>query len=197
MRGDLIDTINNENINNENINNEDNNAGEYYDENINEQYYNETIKDMQDLQLLQVQSQAQLILAIGYLLEYTASNQAIQVIEARMAQRNADIASGNFVNEEEKLEQDEKLWRSEGLDADKTALLAAEFELYGQIIITRLDNVKLRRLPENLNRKDLTLTKTANNEIYFGAVLELIAYILNYQGALTLYAISNEDVTID
>lgn len=167
------------------------------EENTTEDYLNETARDLQNIQLLQVQSQAQLILAIGYLLEYTASQQAIQVLQNRILQRDADKASGNFMNEENKLEEEEKLWQNAGLDADATALLAAEFELYGQIIITRIDSIKFQRLPENLSRRDLTLTTTANDEIYAGAVLELIAYILNYQGALILYQISNEDVTMD
>lgn len=164
---------------------------------MNEDYYDETIKDIQDIQLLEVQSQAQLIVAIGYLLEYTASNQAIQTIRARLAQRNYDKATGNFRNEAEKLEEEEKLWQNAGLNADRTALLAAEFELYGQIFLTRINGIKLQRLPENISRRDLTLTKTANYEIYYGSVLELIAYILNYQGALILFNISNEDTTLD
>ena len=98
---------------------------------------------MQDIELLQTQSQAQLIIAIGYLLEYTASNQAIEVIRARIAERNSDKASGNFVNEEEKLEEAEKTWRNEGLDADKTAVIAAIFELYGQTFLTAINYIKL------------------------------------------------------
>ena len=136
---------------------------------------------MQDIELLQTQSQAQLIIAIGYLLEYTASNQAIEVIRARIAERNSDKASGNFVNEEEKLEEAEKTWRNEGLDADKTAVIAAIFELYGQTFLTAINYIKLQRLPENISRMDLTLTKTANTEIFYGSVLELMAYILNYR----------------
>lgn len=167
------------------------------EENTTDDYLNETARDIQDIQLLQVQRQAQIIVAIGYLLEYTASNQAIQVIQNRIQQRNADKALGNFVNEKNKLEQEEKLWQNEGLNADKTALLAAEFELFGQIILTKIDSIKFQRFPEDLNRRDLTLTITANEEIYNGAVLELIAYILNYQGASILYAISNENVTLD
>lgn len=152
---------------------------------------------MQDIELLQTQSQAQLIIAIGYLLEYTASNQAIEVILARIAERNSDKASGNFVNEEEKLEEAEKTWRNEGLDADKTAVIAAIFELYGQTFLTAINYIKLQRLPENISRMDLTLTKTANTEIFYGSVLELMAYILNYRGVSILYAISNENATFD
>ena len=167
-------------------------------ENLEQDYITETIKDLLDVQLLQVQSQAQIILAIGYLLEYTASRQAIQVIENRILQRNFDKSTGNYSrNELEKLEDQGKLWQNAGLNSDKTALLAAEFELYGQIILTRLDYVKFQKLPDNLSRRDLTLTKTANIDIYNGAVLELIAYILNYKGALILYEISNEDTTLD
>lgn len=152
---------------------------------------------MQDIELLQTQSQAQLILAIGYLLEYTASNQAIEVIQGRISVRNADKASGNFVNEQEKLEEAENTWRNEGLNADKTALIAAIFELYGQTFLTAINYIKLQRLPENISRRDLTLTKTANTEIFYGSVLELMAYILNYRGVSILYAISNENATFD
>lgn len=168
------------------------------EQDLEQDYITETIKDLLDLQLLQVQSQAQIILVIGYLLEYTASKQAMQVIKNRIAQRNFDKSTGNYLqNEIEKLDAEEKLWQNEGLDADKTALLAAELELFGQIILTRLDYVKFQKLPDNISRRDITLTKTANIDIYNGAVLELIAYILNYKGASILYAISNEDTTLD
>ena len=60
-----------------------------------------------------------------------------------------------------------------------------------------INYIKLQRLPENISRRDLTLTKTANNEIFYGSVLELMAYILNYRGVSILYAISNENPTFD
>ena len=52
MRGDIIESDKNK-VNDENA-----------------EYYNETIKDMQDMEILEAQSQAQMILALGYLLEY-------------------------------------------------------------------------------------------------------------------------------
>ncbi|WP_321834104.1 hypothetical protein [Clostridium butyricum] len=179
MRGDIIESDKNK-VNDENT-----------------EYYNETIKDMQDMEILEAQSQAQIILALGYLLEYKASNQAMEIIRQRMAKRNSDKAAGNYENEEEKLEQEEKKWINEGLNADKTALIAAEFELYGQIILTNLDYIKLQRLPKDINRRDLMLTTTANDEIFYGAVFGLIGFMLNYKGVKILYDISNENVTFD
>lgn len=179
MRGDIIESDKNK-INDEN-----------------EEYYNETIKDMQDMEILEAQSQAQMILALGYLLEYKASNQAMEIIRQRMSKRNSDKAAGNYENEEEKLEEEEKKWINEGLNADKTALIAAEFELYGQIILTNLDYIKLQRLPQDISRRDLMLTTTANNEIFYGAVFGLIGFMLNYKGVKILYDISNENVTFD
>lgn len=173
---------------------------DYYDlddEELNNKYYHDTLKDIQDIELLKIQSQAQLILALGYLLEYVASNQAIEIIEARIEKRSLDKASGNYTNEEERLEEQERAWKNRGIDSDKTALLAAELELYGQIFLTNINYIKLQRLPENIRARDLTLIKTANTEIFTGSVFELIAYILNYKGALILYNISNEDITTD
>lgn len=168
---------------------------DYFKENSD--YYNETIRDLQDIEILQNQSQAQLILVLGFLLEYTASNQALEIIKQRIIRRNIDKAAGKFKNEKEKLKEEEKKWINEGINADKTALIAAEFELYGQIILTNLDYIKLQRLPENVDARDLTLTKTANNEIFYGAFLGLIGFMLNYKGARILYDISNENVTLD
>lgn len=173
---------------------------DYYnldDGELNNKYYHDTLKDIQDIELLKIQSQAQLILALGYLLEYVASNQAIEIIEARIEKRSLDKASGNYTNEEERLEEQERAWKNRGIDSDKTALLAAELELYGQIFLTNINYIKLQRLPENIRARDLTLIKTANTEIFTGSVFELIAYILNYKGALILYNISNEDITTD
>ena len=164
---------------------------------MNNEYYDSTIKDIEDIQLLQIQSQAQLILAMGYIFEYIASNQAIQIIKDRVAVRTYDKQNGNYTNEEERLKEAEKIWRNAGIDADKTALIAATLELYGQIFIANIVYVKLQRLATNVNDRDLTLSKTANYEIYIGAVLELIAYVFNYQGALILYEISNQDYTDD
>ncbi|WP_294377622.1 hypothetical protein [uncultured Clostridium sp.] len=166
-------------------------------ENSNWDYINETLRDLQDLQILYSQSQAQIIVAIGYLLEYTASYQAIEIILNRISKRNYDKNAGTYINEEEKLKKEEKLWENAGINADKTALAAAIFELYGQIIITSIDYIKLQRFPQNVDNRDFTLTKTANNEIFYGSVLELVAYILNYKGASILYNISNENVTDD
>lgn len=163
----------------------------------NEEYYNSTIKDIEDIELLQIQSQAQLIVAMGYIFEYIASNQAIEIIKKRVKQRTYDKENGDYTNEEDRLKEQEEVWRNEGIDADKTAVIAATLELYGQIFLTNIDYIKLKRLSTNINDRDITISKTANNEIFIGAVLELIAYVFNYKGALLLYGISNQDYTDD
>ena len=160
---------------------------------INYNYYNDTLKDIQDIELLKIQSQAVLILMLGYYFEYIAANQAIELIEARIAKRNLDKASGNYMPEDEDFEAQERIWKNKGVDSDKTALIAAELELYGQIFITNINYIKLQRLSEHISARDLTLVKTANNEIFIASVFELISYILNYKGVSILFNISNED----
>ena len=175
----------NENKNAENeTNNESNNT------------VNMNIKDIQNIDLLTTQSNAQLILMLGYYLEYIASQQAIELINLKYAKRKLNEVMGIEESEEDE-EEDEYRWINEGINADKTALLAAQLELYGQTILTRLDYIKLQRFSENTNDRDYTLAKTANWEIYIGAMLEELAYIFNLEGAQKLYYISNENPILD
>ena len=175
----------NENINKENkTNNESNDTT------------NMDMKDLQNLDLLTTQSNAQLILMLGYYLEYIASQQAIELINLKYARRKMNEAQGIEESEEEE-EYDEYRWKIEGINADKTALLAAQLELYGQTILTRLDYIKLQRFAENTNDRDYTISKTANWEIFTGAMLEELAYIFNLQGDQKLYYISNENPILD
>lgn len=175
----------NENINTENeTNNESNDTT------------NMDMKDLQNLDLLTTQSNAQLILMLGYYLEYIASQQAIELINLKYARRKMNKAQGIEESEDEE-EEEEYRWKNEGINADKTALLAAQLELYGQTILTRLDYIKLQRFSENTNDRDYTLSKTANWEIFIGAMLEELAYIFNLQGVQKLYYISNENPILD
>lgn len=151
-----------------------------------------SLKDIQDIDLLTTQSQGQLILILGYYFEYIASQQAIEFIKLRYAQKRYDESQGREETEEEE-EEEEQMWKNAGIDADKTALLAAFLELYGQTILARLDYIKFQRFLENTNDKDYTLSRTANWEIYIGAMLEELAYIFNFQGAQKLFYVSNEN----
>lgn len=153
---------------------------------------NMTLKDIQDLDLLTTQSQGQLILMLGYYLEYIASQQAIEFIKLKYAERRYEESQGIELDEEEE-EEIEEGWKNAGIDADKTALYAAFLELYGQTILTRLDYIKYQRFLENTNDKDYLLSRTANLEIYIGAMLEEMAYIFNFQGAQKLYYASNQN----
>lgn len=75
--------------------------------------------------------------------------------------------------------------------------MAANFELFGQTILTYLDGVKLQRFQENIENRDLLLSKTANYEIFLGAIFAEIGYIFNLQGVNILYDISNENSLFD
>ncbi|MDO5517533.1 MAG: hypothetical protein Q4F66_08250 [Clostridium sp.] len=176
--------------------NEDSESNTDSDSNSNDNDVNMSIKDAQDLDLLTTQSQGQLILILGYLLEYTASQQAIELINLKYAQKRYDEFQGVEEDESEE-EEDEQRWKNQGIDADKTALLAAFLELYGQTILTRLDYIKFTRFNDNTNDSDYTLSKTANWEIYTGAMLEELAYIFNFQGAQKLFYISNQNPVLD
>ena len=157
---------------------------------------NMTIKDMQDIDLLTTQSQGQLILMLGYYFEYIASQQAIEFIKLRRAQKRYDEAQG--ITDDSDIEAGaEQAWKNAGIDADKTALLAAFLELYGQTILARINYIKYQRFAENTSDRDYLLSRTANWEIYTGAMLEEIAYIFNFQGAQILYYTSNENPVLD
>ena len=82
----------------------DKNAGRnetgYSEETINE-YNNYTLQDLQDIELLQTQWKAQLILVLVYLLEYTASVQGINILQFRIKRRNEIFQAGQYGDKEE------------------------------------------------------------------------------------------------
>lgn len=167
-------------------------------ENIIDEYIKNNAKDMQDLQLLQQQRQAQLLLAVGYLLEYQASMEAIEITLDRLSRRQRRFANGTYNGEAEaRIDENEIYWRNAGVNADKVALMAAEVELFGQTILTYLDSIKLKRFQQNTEDRDYLLSRTANEEIFLGAVYAEIGYIFNLQGARALYQISNENPIFD
>ena len=164
------------------------------------EYYDATLKDLQDLELLKTQGGGQIALILGYTFDYIATNQAIELLEARIARRNSDFFAGNYISENDekaKLGIQEEQFKNSGVDADKTALLAAYLELFGQTIVTYIDGLKLERFNEHTEDRDYLIAKTANDEIYAGAVFGEISFIYNLQGVRLLYEISNQDALDD
>ena len=160
------------------------------------EYYNATQKDIEDLELLQAQAGGQIGLILGYVVDYIATNQAIEVIQGRMKLRDSDFFSGNYIDENSEKAKygiEEEEFNNRGVDADKTALLAAYLELFGQTIVTYIDGIKLQRFNQNTEDKDYLIAKTENNEIYAGAVFGEISFIYNLMGVKLLYEESNED----
>ena len=158
----------------------DKNAGRnetgYSEETINK-YNNYTLQDLQDIELLQTQWKAQLILVLGYLLEY------------RIKRRNEIFQAGQYGDKEESelINEVADEFEDMGINVDATAVLAAQLELFGQTILTPIYWTKYQRLPHNLDTEDFLVTKSANKEIFIGAVLEEIAYIFNLIGTTALY----------
>lgn len=164
------------------------------------EYYDATIKDLEDLDILHKQGGGQIALILGYIFEYIATNQAIEILETRIAQRNSDFFSGTYISENDekaKLGLTEEQFKNAGVDADKTALMAAYLELFGQTIVTYVDGIKLQRYNVHAQDRDFLIAKTANEEIYAGAVFGEISFIYNLQGVRLLYNISNQDYLDD
>ena len=164
----------------------------YSEETINE-YNNYTIQDLQDIELLQTQWKAQLILALGYLFDYTASVQGINILYSRIKKRNEIFEAGDYGDKEESelINEVANEFADMGINPNATAVLAAQLELLGQTILTPIYWTKYQRLSYNVATEDFLVTKTANEEIFIGAVLEEIAYIFNLIGVVTLYHINN------
>lgn len=153
---------------------------------------NTYINDLQDLDILTIQSNAQLILVLAYYFEYTATQQAMELIYKNI---NSLQESENNSNTEENQNM-----MNEAINSDKIAFLAAKLEIYAQTILTRLDCIKLQRAPgniENISSSRFALTRTANKEIYIGAMLAQIGYIFNFEGVKILYSISNSNPLFD
>ncbi|SFU86167.1 hypothetical protein SAMN04487886_12341 [Clostridium sp. DSM 8431] len=164
------------------------------------EYYEAVSRDFEDLKLLRTQGAGQLILILGYMFEYMATNQAIDLIEDRMNLRAVDFFAGNYLGEENekiKYRLQEEHFRNRGVNADETALKAAYLELVGQTIITFIDKIKLSRFNEKTEDRDYLISKTANEEIFIGAFLGELSLIFNLQGVLLLYETSNQDALDD
>lgn len=167
---------------------------EYSDETIN-MYNNHTLQDLQDIDLLQVQWKAQLMLVLGYLFEYTASIQGINILQSRIERRNEIFQAGEYDEKEESelINEIGEEFEAIGINADATAVLAAQLELFGQTILTNIYWTKYQRLSQNVDIQDFLVTKTANREILIGAIFEEIAYVFNLIGVSTLYQLNNID----
>lgn len=168
----------------------------YSEKTINE-YNDYTLQDLQDIELLQTQWKAQLILVLGYLFEYTSSVQGINILESRIRKRNEIFQAGEYGDKEESelINEVADEFENMGINPDATAVLAAQLELFGQTILTPIYWTKYQRLPHNVMTEDFLVTKTSNEEIFIGAVLEEIAYIFNLIGVTTLYKINNKGDT--
>ena len=71
--------------------------------------------------------------------------------------------------------------------------MAAYLELFGQTIVTYVDGIKLQRFNQHFRDRDFLIAKTANEEIYAGAVFGEISFIYNLQGVRLLYEESNQN----
>lgn len=148
------------------------------------------INDIQDLDILTIQSNAQLILIIAYYFEYIATQQAIGLIYKNI----------NSLQESNNNSEENQNMMNEAINADKIAFLAAKLEIYAQTILTRLDYIKLQRFPgniSNISSSRFALTRTANKEIFIGAMFAQIVYIFNFEGVKILYSISNTNPLFD
>lgn len=139
-------------------------------------------------------------MVLGYLADYIATNQAIEVLEGRISIRNMDYFNGSYLGENEEkarfgLEEDD--FKNQGIDADKTAYVAAILELLGQTVVTYLDGIKLQRFNQQQEDRDFLIARTANEEIYAGAVFGEISFIYNLLGVQLLYEISNQNEVDD
>lgn len=155
---------------------------------------NNYMNDMQDLEILTIQSDAQLILILGYYFDYIASQQAIELIYLKHMPNNTNVSGSSDSNQNS---QQNNVWGNEALNADRTALLAAKLELYGQAVLTKIDQIKFQRFSDSITDSDFALTRTANEEIYLGAIFGLIGFILNLQGIQLLYSAGNENPVLD
>lgn len=164
----------------------------YSEETINK-YNNYTLQDLQDIELLQTQWKAQLILVLGYLFDYTASVQGINILYSRIQKRNEIFEAGDYGDKEESelINEVANEFADMGINPNATSVLAAQLELFGQTILTPIYWTQYQRLSYNVATEDFLVTKTANEEIFIAAVLEEIGYIFNLIGVVTLYQINN------
>lgn len=124
--------------------------------------------DIRDYNLLTMQAQGEAIEIIGYILEYSSTMGARQVISDRYSEEDN-------IND---------------LDVDTLALYGAIFLLYGQSIITPIAQINYQNFNQHFDTESLNAGRSATFEIFYGDLIEEIAYIFNLIGVMSLYDIS-------
>lgn len=133
------------------------------------EYMNE--QDLQDLRLLESQAAALIVMIYGYILEYVSTIQGIEVIKLKYTDNDSE-------NEP---------------DPDKPALLAAQYQLFAQMILVQISAAQYRNYEEHYKNQDLNTARSATYEVYAADVIELVAYIVGLIGVKDLSRVNHED----
>lgn len=132
------------------------------------EYINE--QDLQDLRLLESQAAALIVMIYGYILEYVSTIQGIEVIKLKYTDNDSE-------NEP---------------DPDKAALLAAQYQLFAQMILVQISAAQYRSYEEHYKNQDLNAARSATYEIYAADVIELVAYIVSLIGVKDISRVNHE-----
>lgn len=128
-------------------------------------------QDLQDLWLLESQAAALIIMIYGYILEYVSTMQGIEVIKLKYTDNGSE-------NEP---------------DPDKPAILAAQYQLFAQMILVQISAAQYRNYEEHYRNQDLNAARSATYEVYAADVIELVAYIVGLIGVKDLSRVNHED----
>lgn len=138
------------------------------EDNEENEYINE--QDLQDLRLLESQAAALIVMIYGYILEYVSTIQGIEVIKLKYTDNDSE-------NEP---------------DPDKSALLAAQYQLFAQMILVQISAAQYRSYEEHYKNQDLNAARSATYEIYAADVIELVAYIVSFIGVKDISRVNHE-----
>lgn len=138
------------------------------EDNEENEYINE--QDLQDLRLLESQAAALIVMIYGYILEYVSTIQGIEVIKLKYTDNDSE-------NEP---------------DPDKSALLAAQYQLFAQMILVQISAAQYRSYEEHYKNQDLNAARSATYEIYAADVIELVAYIISLIGVKDISRVNHE-----
>lgn len=125
--------------------------------------------DLKDINLLKMQASGLLLEAYAYILLYSSSLEAIEVIKNKY--RKQPI---------------------EGIDPDIPSVEAAKILLTSQTLLLKISSIQYANFAQEYADKDLNAAKSATYELFLADFLEELAYTFYYIGVHTIYKINNE-----
>lgn len=184
--------------NKENDKEKEESEGEDSENGGSEGYSGFSLEDLQDIELLQIKANATLLVMWGFIFEYFATVGEIQAIITKIQFENSSQDENSENNDDSESNEDDNEESSYAdlepdyyvsLNADATSVSAFTLALYGQTILVNVVGERYRRYLIHSAKRKLSVTKSANRELYISVLLEAAAFLFGLAGASNIYNI--------